>query len=120
MRRKYEQICMDDVRMDNDPLELLLMCTRTQQRVWKYIWNLRDAENQVATTQKEISEGLEISSSHVSTAVKFLFSIDMMQRDGIHFYINPYHWWYGEEYSKLRARSEWDKRREQDATSKAE
>jgi hypothetical protein len=109
---------MDDVTMENDPLELLLRCTPTQQRVWKFIWNKRDATNHVATTQKEIGDALGISSSHVSTAAKGLYKHDMLQREGIHFYLNPHHWWYGEEYAKLQARDEWDKRKEKDATKR--
>jgi len=117
MRKQYEQICMDDVTMEQDPLEYLLRCTKTQQRVWKTLWDMRDANNQVATTQKELSEGLEISASHVSTALKFLVVNDMIQREGIHFYLNPHHWWYGEDHRKQTARIDWDNRKEISGTN---
>ena len=93
-----------------DALDLLLFCPKTQQRIWKHLWNARDLDNHTSTTQKEVGDALSISSSNVSAAMKGLIGADMIQRNGIHFYINPHHWWFGEEHRKLIAREEWDKR----------
>jgi hypothetical protein len=44
--------------------------------------------------------------------MRSLIEDDMVQRNGIHFYVNPWHVWFGEDHHKQTARIEWDKRKE--------
>jgi uncharacterized protein YneR len=116
MRKQYEQICMDDyIEVESEPcdaLDLLMMRPKAQQRLWKYLWNNRDLDGHLSTTQKEIGEAMNVGAPNISSSMRGLINADMVQRDGIHFYINPHHWWYGEDHRKQTARTEWDKRKE--------
>jgi hypothetical protein len=113
MRKQYEQACMDIRNIDGqDTIDLLLAMPKLSSRIWKHLFDHRDLDGHVATTQKEVAAELGVAPQHISTSFKYLLENDHVQRNGIHFYINPYHWWYGEDHRKQTARTEWDKRKE--------
>jgi len=119
MKRQYEQACMDIRNVDGqDTIDLLLAMPKLAGRVWKHLFDKRDLDGHVATTQKEICSTLSQHAPHVSTAFKYLVENNHVQRDGIHFYINPYQWWYGEDPRKQQARLAWDKRKELDEVNR--
>lgn len=113
MRKQYEQICMDNLTIDGeDPLDLVGLLPKIQFKVWKHLFNGKDLDNQVATTMGEISEEMGIHYPNVGSAIRALVVKEHLQRDGIHFYINPYHWWFGDDTRKQHARASWDNRKE--------
>ena len=116
MRKKHWQVCMDNImEIQSDPVDVIdLLITRPKMefRLWKHMWNISDTNNHIAITQKELAEQMGVSAPKVSGAMRSLIEDDMVQRNGIHFYVNPWHVWFGEDYHKQTARIEWDKRKE--------
>ena len=84
---------------------------KLQGRVWKHLFNLKDLDGQIATTNKEVSEALGVAAPNISTAISWLVGHEDIQRDGIHFYVNPYRWWFGNLDRRHIARVSWDKRK---------
>jgi len=79
--------------------------------VWKSLFDMRDLDGHVATTNKEIGEHLNVDKANISRSISWLVKNEHIQREGIHFHVNPYNWWYGLPVRKLKAREEWDKRK---------
>ena len=112
MRYDHEQACMDIKTTDGkDCIDLLLAMPKLQGRVWKHLFNLKDLDGQIATTNKEVSEALGVAAPNISTAISWLIGHEDIQRDGIHFYVNPYRWWFGSLDRRHIARVSWDKRK---------
>ncbi len=117
MRKKYWQVCVDNImEIQSDPVDvvdLLLTMPKMEARLWKHMWNMCDTNNHLATTQKELADQMGTGAPKVSMGMKGLLEKDMVQRNGIHFYVNPWHVWFGEDHHKQTARTEWDKRKTQ-------
>lgn len=110
---------MDSKTIDGeDPLDLVACLPKMQFRVWKHLFDMKDLDNHVPTTIKEVAGALEVHYPNVATAIRALLGKGHLQKDGIHFYINPYHWWYGDDWRKEQARDEWDKRKELNETDR--
>jgi len=115
MRRNYEQACMDiRTPKGEDCIDQLLAMPKLQGRVWKHLFDTRDLDGHVATINKEIAVVLEVDPANISRAVNWLVKNQFVQRQGIHFFMNPYRWWYGDDRRKQDARTEWDQRKELD------
>jgi hypothetical protein len=117
MRKKYWQVCVDNImEIQSDPVDvvdLLLEMPKMEARLWKHMWNNCDANNHLATTQKELADQMGTGAPKVSMGMKGLVKKEMVQRNGIHFYVNPWHVWFGEEGRKDAARVEWDMRKQE-------
>lgn len=101
-----------------DVIDLMINRPKMEFRLWKHMYDRTDLDNHLATTQKELADELNAGAPKVSIAMKGLIRDDMVQRDGIHFYINPWHVWFGEDWRKQQARVEWDKRKELDEVNR--
>jgi predicted transcriptional regulator len=91
------------------PLEVHNKLSKSQQRLFTFILQRCNNQNQHRITGVEISEQMEISTQLVSHDIKALVDSDIV-RKGKHsiLMVNPYLWFFGERYERLSAVELWE------------
>lgn len=106
MIHEYTQMRVD---AGAHPLEMHNKLSKSQQRLFTFILQRCNNQNQHRATGVEIAEQMKISAQLVSNDIKALVNSDIV-RKGKHsiLMVNPYMWFFGQRHTRLEAIDLWD------------
>ncbi len=106
MIRKYTQMREDTMEY---PLVTYNKLSKSNQYIFTFLMQNRNADNEQKVTNSEISERMNKHAQHISSGMKAIIELDMARRGRYNLVmINPNMWFFGDEPSHDRAIAAWN------------